>query len=36
MLKNTIRWTVALALIAATTGYAIGGIWILWAYVSAP
>lgn len=36
MLKNTIRWTVAITLIAATTGYAIGGIWILWAYVTAP
>lgn len=31
MLKNTIRWVFYLALIAATTGYIVGGIWILWA-----
>lgn len=36
MLKNTIRWVVYLALIAATTGYAIAGIWLLWSYVTAP
>lgn len=36
MLRTTIRWVFALTLIAATIGYAIGGIWLLWAYVSAP
>lgn len=32
-IARAIFWT---ALIAATTGYAVGGIWILWSYVSAP
>ena len=35
-LRGTVRAIFWTTIIAATTGYAIAGIWILWAYVTAP
>lgn len=35
-LRGTVRAIFWTTLIAATTGYAIAGIWLLWSYVTAP